>query len=373
VRIELPYGNKPYVAELPDDRDVQVLAPPVLLPPPPVADLLAVALDVNVPRARRITVVVSDATRMEPRAAFLDALRQRFADVRWTIAIATGTHGPARLDELGLPAWARSVEVVNHDGHDARGLVELGATSRGTPIRVHRCVVETDLVVATGCIRPHYFAGFGAGVKAIFPGLGEVEAIRINHRLKTSPGAYVGSIVGNPCRDDLEEATATIPVTKLLVNGVCDGYENVRAVVVGDVVEAFRRGVALTRAWFNVPHVRAPIVIASERLPVSGSLYQAAKIAAACAPFVTSNGRIIIVAECAGGGEPVEVVNEAVWRMGVYARLPHDVDVQLVSELDDVAVRRTLLVRAESVDHAVRERPGSVVVLPYATHVIAND
>ena len=35
-----------------------------------------------------------------------------------------------------------------------------------------------DLVIATGCIRPHYFAGFGAGVKAIFPGLGQAAAIR---------------------------------------------------------------------------------------------------------------------------------------------------------------------------------------------------
>jgi nickel-dependent lactate racemase len=359
--------------ELADTRDVRLLEPAVLPIPPLVEALLDTALAVDVPHARRITVIVSDATRREPRAAFLDAIRRRFTDARWTIAVATGTHGPARLDELDLPTWTRSVDVVNHNGHDTRDLVELGSTTRGTPIRVHRCVVDSDLVIATGCIRPHYFAGFGAGVKAIFPGLGDARAIRINHKLKTSPGSSAGNIHGNPCRADLEEAVAAIPVAKLLVNGVCDGDARVQAVVVGELVEAFGRGVALARPWFEVPHVKAPIVIASERLPVSGSLYQTAKIAAACAPFVMPNGCIVIAAECASGIEPVEVVNEAVWRLGVLSRLPHGVEVALVSGLDETTVNRTLLVRAESIQTAIAHRAGRIVVLPHATHVIAHE
>src|SRR5205823_12754576 len=167
---------------------------------------------------RRVTVAVSDATRAEPRAAFLDALRRHLSGVEWTIAIATGTHGPADVDRLGLPAWARAATIVNHDGRS--GLVDLGTTARGTPVRVHRCVVDADLVIATGCIRPHYFAGFGAGVKAIFPGLGDATAIRINHRLKTEPGARAGIVDGNPVREDLEEAVARVATPKRLLNGV---------------------------------------------------------------------------------------------------------------------------------------------------------
>src|SRR5690606_23943652 len=157
------------------------------------------------------------------------------ADARWTIAVATGTHGPCRIDRLGLSeASVRDATLVNHDGHRPDHLVEVGVTSRGTPVRVHRCVLDADLVIATGCIRPHYLAGFGAGVKAIFPGLGEATAIRINHRLKTAPGSVAGVFVGNPCRDDLEEAVGMIPTPKFLVNGVCRPDDALETVVAGD-------------------------------------------------------------------------------------------------------------------------------------------
>src|SRR5579863_1568205 len=130
--------------------------------PPPLDPLIEAALDAPfggpVLAGARVTVIVSDSTRVEPRAAFVRALHRRLPAAQVTIAIATGTHGPSPLAGLDLP---RDVRIVNHDGET--GCVELGVTARGTPVRVHRCVLDADLVVATGCIRPHYFAGFGAG------------------------------------------------------------------------------------------------------------------------------------------------------------------------------------------------------------------
>src|SRR5690606_39132163 len=200
--------------------------------PPPLDELLERALaDVRL-AGRHITLIVSDPSRNEPREAFVRAIRDRVEGATWTIAVATGTHGPCRIDELGLsPTALRDARLVNHDGHRDENLVEIGVTSRGTPVRVHRCVLDADLVVATGCIRPHYFAGFGAGVKAIFPGLGEATAIRINHRLKTERDARAGIFVGNPCRDDLEEAVSLIPTPKLLLDGVYRPDDQIEAVV----------------------------------------------------------------------------------------------------------------------------------------------
>ena len=77
-----------------------------------------------------------------------------------------------------------------------------------------------------------------------------------------------------------------VATPKLLVNGVCGADGAIRALVAGDVVDAFRHGVAIARPWFEVTAEPAEVVVASERLPVSASLYQAAKIAAAAAPFV---------------------------------------------------------------------------------------
>src|SRR5215470_4149940 len=110
--IELPYGRAPYLLDLGARRAVLVSAPE-RPSPPPLTSLLDSALDAPLGTARleqlaragaKVTVIVSDATRTEPRAAFLEHLRARLPAVRWTIAVATGTHGPAPLDALELPA-----------------------------------------------------------------------------------------------------------------------------------------------------------------------------------------------------------------------------------------------------------------------------
>jgi len=379
---ELPYGRAPLRVALPGRTITTAEAAP-LPAAPPLAPLLDRALAAPIGSASladlargasRITLIVSDATRAEPRAAFLAALGPHLPGrAALTLAVATGTHGPARLDALGLPdALLSSATIVNHDGHLADGLVELGTTARGTPVRVHRCLTDTDLVIATGCIRPHYFAGFGAGSKALFPGLGEAAAIRTNHALKALPGARAGILDGNPCREDLAEAAALVRSPAFLLNGVCGPDGAIHAAVAGSVDAAFRVGIALARPWFTVRAARAPVVIASDVLPVTGTLYQAAKIAAAAAPFVAEGGLLVIVAECPDGIGPKVVVNEAIFRIGVIPRLPARARIVLVSSLPANEVGCTLVEYAASVETAIRDIPGPVLVLPRASQLIAE-
>jgi lactate racemase len=378
MRVELPYGSAPYGFDVADER-VLVLRAASLGHPAPLQGLLEGAIEQSIGRSltvspgARVTVIVSDETRDEPRAAFLNVLRARLPSVRLTLAVATGTHGPSTtIDRLGLPAdWLRDASIVNHDGHRTDNLVDLGTTTRGTPIRAHRCVVDTDLVIATGCIRPHYFAGFGAGAKALFPGLGEAAAIRINHRMKTDPAARAGIVVGNPCREDLEEAVRGM-APAFLLNGVCGPDDRVHAAVAGDVVAAFREGVRRATPWFAVRAKPAPLVIASDSLPVSASLYQAAKIAASAAPLVAEGGTLAVVAECRDGIEPIETVNEAIFRIGVLPRLPSSARLVLISTRSRAETEQTLLAYAPSVDHLLQETEGRVLVVPNASHVIAE-
>lgn len=372
MRVELPYGARPLVFDA-ADREVRLVEPALLAPPRPLAELIERALsDVHL-RARRVTVIVSDPSRREPRDAFVRALRERVVAAEWTIAVATGTHGPCRVEELGLSAEAlRDARLVNHDGHRMDDLVEVGTTSRGTPVRVHRCVLDADLVVATGCIRPHYFAGFGAGVKAIFPGLGEATAIRINHRLKTERDARAGVFVGNPCRDDLEEAVALIATPMFLLDGVCRPDGEIEEVVAGHVVDAFRAGAALAKRLFTVRAKPSPLVIASDALPVTASLYQAAKIAAATAPLVEPGGTLVVAAECRDGTGPLDVVNEAIFRIGVLPRLPPGVRLVLVSDLGEAMTRQTLLDYAPRVESLIETTGGPITVVPRASQLICE-
>ena len=379
MKLVLPYGASPCHVDL-GGRDVRVLEAARLAPPPPVRALLEHALDapigappLSAATGARVTVIVSDATRDEPRAEMLEALRDRLPGTRWTIAVATGTHGPCNLDALGLPpSLVAGARIVNHDGHRDEDLVELGRTSRGTPVRVHRCVVDADLVVATGCIRPHYFAGFGAGGKAIFPGLGEARAIRLNHRFKTEPGARAGAIDGNPCRADLDEAVALVPTPTFLLNGACGPDGAVHAAVAGDLQRAWRAGADRIRPWFTVHAARAPVVIASDVPPVTSSLYQAAKIAAAAAPLVADGGLLVLVAECSAGIGPLDTVNEAIFRIGVLPRLPPGARIALVSSMSPDEVARTLVSYASGVNEAIAASPGPVLAIPRASLLLCE-
>lgn len=377
MKLDLPYGSAPYPLDL-GAREAMVVRAPSLAHPEPARDLIARAIDAPIgaalPELRagdRVTVIVSDATRAEPRALFLALLRERLPDVRLTIAIATGTHGPTKLEHIGI-TWNSSWVIVNHDGHRPDGLVDLGRTQRGTPVRIHRCVTEADLVIATGCILPHYFAGFGAGAKAVFPGLGDAQAIRINHRLKQEPLARAGIVDGNPVREDLEEAVGLVPAPIFLVNAVYGPDGQMHAAVAGDVRAAFRAGADLARPWFTVRAPRAGLVIASDRLPVSASLYQAAKIAAATAPLVADGGTLAIVAQCPDGIGPLQTVNEAIFRIGVLPRLPPGARIVLVSGLDREEVAQTLVSYAESLDPVLAASSGPVVVVPRASQLICE-
>ncbi|HEY5951723.1 MAG TPA: lactate racemase domain-containing protein [Kofleriaceae bacterium] len=372
MRLELPYGTLSLSVDV-GNREVE-LVEPQRLPPPPALDFLIDRALANARlTGRRITLIVSDPSRREPRDAFVRAIRERIDDAHWTIAVATGTHGPCRLSDLGLSdAALRDATIVNHDGHRPVDLVQVGITARGTPVRVHRCLLDAALVIATGCIRPHYFAGFGAGVKALFPGLGEAAAIRINHRLKTEPSSRAGVFVGNPCRDDLEEAVSLIPTPTFLLNGVCRPDDLIEDVVAGDLVDAFRKGAALAKRLFTVRAKPAATVIASDALPVTATLYQAAKIAAATAPLVQPGGTLVVAAQCLEGVGPLDVVNEAIFGIGVLPRLPPGARLVLVSDLGEATTQQTLLDYAPSVEAILAKTSGPIAVVPRASQLICE-
>lgn len=384
-RYILPYGSRPYEVEFPANIDVHVIDPPASSRSSPgqvdsagnstrddpegelsVNEALERALDNPIGSARleemvepgaRVVIAVSDSTRDDPRSAMLRALLRRLPDdIELTIAVANGTHGRSDLQALGIDEdlWARA-SVVNHDAHDATNMTTLGLTARGTPVCIHRCVVEADWVIATGRIKPHYFAGFGAGCKTIFPGLGGNREIRINHRLKLEPGARPGVVTGNPCRDDLEEAVEMVPARRFLLNLVTDPFGVTRQAVAGDVRAAFMAGAAMCDPLYRVRAPRSRLVIVSDRLPLTGSLYQASKLVAATAELLLDGGTMILVAECPDGIGPVETVNRAIYAIGLAPRLPADHRIVLVSDIPEEQVRESYCDHAPSVSAVLAE------------------
>ena len=386
--VELPYGHSPYRLQLPRSLDATVVRPPAKTPPQGTLEqFLETALQdpIAAPRlwsavtpGARVVIAVSDATRSDPRDAMLRALLADLPDVELTIAIANGTHGISDLQRLdiGDDLWRRA-QVVNHDAHDDRDLVTIGETRRGTPVRLHRCAVEADWIIATGRIKPHYFAGYGAGCKAIFPGLGGNREIRINHELKREPRARAGVVRDNPCREDLEEAVAMLPGKTFLLNVVMDAHEQVQSAVAGHMSQAFQRGASLCEPFFRVRAPRAPVVIVSDSLPLTGSLYQASKLVAAAAGLLEEHGTLIVVAQCPEGIGPVDTVNRAIYEPGLRPRLPRHHRIVLVSDLGREAVAPSYCEWAPSAEAILEDLCASsdsltATVLPHAGSLIVE-
>ncbi|HWN69099.1 MAG TPA: lactate racemase domain-containing protein, partial [Haliangium sp.] len=104
--ISLPFGGQPYRLDLNHggrQRRAHVVMPPEPGPARLLDTLLAAALDapIGAPRLEdavkprdRVVLLVSDATRDDPRAAMLTALLARMPrDISLTLAVANGTHG----------------------------------------------------------------------------------------------------------------------------------------------------------------------------------------------------------------------------------------------------------------------------------------
>jgi lactate racemase len=374
MNVSLGYGRAPLAVALPDRTEVLSL-PPAPAPPKPLAELLAQALaePVGTPRLRgrvaagaAVTIIISDGTRAEPREAMVQAVLEEIGvPVDLTVAVANGTHAP-RAESL---PWPR---VWNHDSEPTSPtFVSAGTTRRGTVVRLPRFVFDSSLIVATGRIRPHYFAGYGAGAKAIFPGLGRRDDIRQNHLLKSEPTSRLGRVDGNACRDDIEEAVALLRVPTFLLNVVA-GDRGVFSAVAGDLVHAHRVGVEACRSTCEVRARKADVVVVSDKLPVSGSLYQASKLLAPAGLLLRPGGTVILAAECFEGTGPLQVVNEGIYRIGIRHFFPEDHRIILVSSMSAEVVSSTYCRYAPSVEAALSSCPpdARILAIPFAGSLV---
>ena len=263
-----------------------------------------------------IAIIVADKTRLCGYPAALPwltaALRERGADRQQiTFYIAYGTHAPQSEAE-SLSAYGpicADYPFIHHQCTDPVRFVELGRTSRDTPVRIREDLLHAGLILTVGAISHHYFAGFGGGRKLLFPGLGEREAIYQNHRLfldakqrSLAAGCRPGQLHGNPIAEDLAEVNRMLPAY-FSIHGLLDSHGEVAAFRFGtnydDFLAVCREHDAFYRACVTA---RYDLVLASAGgFPKDINFIQAHKAIDNAAAFVRDGGDLILLAECADG------------------------------------------------------------------------
>ena len=264
---------------------------------------------VDTKKGEKIIIVVDDHTREAPTEKMLDALTEEVGEEhkkQITLLVACGTHAPPTEEDLKriLGKHFYQFNILIHDC-DAKDLVFVGTTSRGTPVMLNRNYVEAGIKILTGDITLHYYAGFGGGRKSILPGISSRETIKTNHALLVDDRAKTANIENNPVHLDMSEAASFAP-PDFVINTVADGNGNLVDAYAGEMNAVFLKGAEVAKDLFSLETDLFDILLVSAGgFPKDRNLYQATKAVENCYRAVIPGGKLILVAECREGiGDP---------------------------------------------------------------------
>jgi len=289
----------------------------------------------------RVCIVFTDITRASPDHILVPALLRELEaagirDEDITLLCGIGMHRPSTPEEkaakLGAEVVAR-YRVIDNEPRNPEALVDLGVTPGGVPVQVHRAAVEADLLIATGIVEPHQYAGYSGGRKTVAVGAAGEALIAHTHgpAFVDHPGTRLGRIEGNPFHEAVTEAARRAGL-RFILNAVLDDEHRILKVAAGDPEAAFVELVAFARTVYEVPIPHQyDVAIGGVGYPKDTNLYQASRAPSylhfAPTPVVRRGGYYIIPARCEEGA------GEGVGEQRFFAALRDAPDVQFV--LDD--------------------------------------
>jgi lactate racemase len=264
----------------------------------------------------RVCIVFTDSTRASPDHLLVPALLNELQeagirDKDITLLCGTGMHRASTLAEkvakLGADIVAR-YRVIDNEPQNPEALIDLGITRAGVPVQVHRATIEADLLIATGIVEPHQYAGYSGGSKTLSVGAAGEALIAYTHgpAFVDDPCTRLGRIEGNPFYEAVAEA-AKLAGLRFILNVVVDDDKHVLRIRGGDPEMAFTDLVTFARSVYEVsiPH-QYDIVVGGVGHPKDSNLYQASRAASylffAPVPVVYPGGFLIIPARCEDGG-----------------------------------------------------------------------
>lgn len=382
---------------------------------PPLVELAREAVRRNA--GATAVIAVTDLTRASPDDVLVPPMLDELnaggiPNERITVIVAIGLHRATteaeKREKLGDRVVDR-VGVVDSDGRDPSKWADLGSIPPyGVPGSTQRIVKEADLVIATGIVEPHQYAGWSGGRKTVAIGCCGEPVITATHgmRFLEDPGVRLARIEGNPFHETVTEIARRAGL-RFCLNVVTDDRERVVAIAAGSPEAVLNELVRVGETLYTRPiDKQYDVVIAGVGAPKDVNLYQASRAATylrfAPTPVVREGGAIIIPAQLPegageGAGEqrflaaleraasPAAVV-EAARRhfeggeqraVMVALTLQHCLVVIAASEAASVVQRAKLRVAVDveealdiAYEHIGRPERASLLIVPRALHTL---
>ncbi len=265
-------------------------------------------------RGDTVCIVFTDITRASPDQLIVPSIlaeleRAGVHDDAITLLCGIGMHRPSTDEEKRVKLGSAVVDryhVIDNEPQNPAALVDLGVVN-GIPLSVHRAAYTADLLIATGIVEPHQYAGYSGGRKTVAVGAAGEALIAYSHgpRFVDDPNTRLGKIDGNPFHQAITEAALRAGL-KFIVNVVAGDDKHVVRVMAGEPVETHRRLVDFARALYEAPVPQQyDVAIGGVGFPKDANLYQASRAASylffAPTPVVKPGGYLIVPARCGEG------------------------------------------------------------------------
>ena len=262
-----------------------------------------------------VCIVFTDITRACPDYLLVPPiLRELFkAGIRKedvTLLCGTGLHRASTYEERVAKLGAEVVEkyhIVDNDPQNPTSIVDLGKTDKGVPLSAHKTAYEADLLIATGIVEPHQFAGYSGARKTVAIGAAGEETIAYTHgpKMIDHPGTRLGRIEGNPFHDAITEAARRAGL-RFILNVVLDEEKRPVTIYGGEPEETFAKLVTVAQKLYTVPVPHQfDVVVGGVGFPKDSNLYQASRapsyIFFAPTPVLKKGGVLITPARCDEG------------------------------------------------------------------------
>ena len=313
-------GTKEYFIQVPEGGAFQYATlPPVECPENPIAAIQD-ALDspIGAPRieslvrpGQKVCIICDDNTRPTPVDQILKALLPRLAragvdrnDI--SIVLALGSHRPMTeeeiLNKLGAEVVSR-YRVLNSEFENSDSLVQVGTSELGTPIRVFKPIMESDIRIGIGSVVPHGCMGWSGGAKILYPGVTAADIVSEFHVMQGVRKEFLVGMVESPTRLAVEKWTKSIGL-HYIINTVLDKKLRLYRVAAGHYIQAHRKAVEYAQQVYGIHLTRQPDVILTSAYPIYIDFWQCGKAVYAPVKVIKPGGELLVLASCQEGVGP---------------------------------------------------------------------
>jgi nickel-dependent lactate racemase len=332
--LSVAYGDGVVELEIPEDNLAGFIIPQKIKIIPDAGKELNRVLDNphgpqlnELVKSKSVCVLVEDHTRDAPHWELISAIVPRLQDASLVqFIITTGSHEVNHPGNLEIVDMIDSVSAdtrldnyrININDCKSSSTVDLGKTSRGTPVVVNEAGVGHDVYISLSDMKAHYFAGYSNALKNFLPGMSAFSAIESNHAMALDPNSTFGrhpyhpnpDRQDNPLADDMREAMEIVTKNaKVFALSVVSSDRKLVWADAGQLEPVISGGIEFLdeTSSFRVDSSNR-IVVSPGGYPQDKSLYHAQRAIELTKNAVSDGGQVLFIAECRDGVAPVSAI-----------------------------------------------------------------